>query len=371
MINKFCFTAVLASAFAGAQAQEQETKIVEEFNPHFYVGAQFGAQYTLGELDFGDLISPTAQILGGYNFTPVWGVRLGINAWQSKGGQESSVVGDQKWKWNYIAPNIDVTLNLSNLIAGYNPQRLVNVGIFAGVGANFAFNNDEAKTAQQNLSYAGATKQPLSLLWSDNKAFFQGRFGANIDFRLSDHWSVGIEAQANVLNDHYNSKDADNGDWYFNALAGVKYNIGKTHKSKSVPVERCVPTEKIVEKVVEKIVEKPVEVVKKQDDEIRRDVFFVIATTTVSDAEMVKVKEIVNFLQEHPEAKVQVTGYADRGTGHSEMNSTLAQRRAEAVVKALKNAGIDESRISSDSKGDVEQPFSVNELNRVSICIAK
>jgi outer membrane protein OmpA-like peptidoglycan-associated protein len=368
IMNKLCLTAVLASTFVGAYAQEEDTKIVEEFNPHFYVGAQFGAQYTLGELDFGDLISPTAQILGGYNFTPVWGLRLGVNAWQSKGGQ--TIDRDYSWKWNYIAPNLDVTLNLSNLIAGYNARRVVNVGIFAGVGANFAFNNDDAERVYNQVNnYESVTgSKSLSLLWRDNKVFFQGRFGANIDFRLTDHWSIGLEAQANVLNDHYNSKKAGNADWYFNGLAGVKYNIGKTHTSKSVPVERCVPTEVVREKIVEKIVEKPVEA---HADEIRRDVFFVISTTKISDAEMVKVKEIADFLKKHSDAKVEITGYADRGTGSSTINASLAERRAAAVVDALKKLGIDDSRITSSSKGDTEQPFDISELNRVSICVAK
>jgi outer membrane protein OmpA-like peptidoglycan-associated protein len=354
----------------GAYAQEQDTKIVEEFNPHWYVGAQFGAQYTLGELDFGDLISPNAQIIGGYNFTELWGVRFGVNAWQSKGGQTLEGT-DYKWKWNYVSPRVDVTFNLSNLIAGFNPHRVVNVGIFAGIGGNFAFNNDEAADAKQALAYNSITgNQPLAYYWNDNKAFFQGQFGANVDFRVSDHWAVTLEAQANVLNDHYNSKKAGNADWYFNGLAGVKYNFGKTYRSKEVPVERCIPTERIVEKVVEKVVEKPVPVAAQQE-EIRRDIFFVISGTKISDAENVKLLEVVDFLKKNPNAKVEVTGYADRGTGHSEINNSLSERRAAAVVEALKKQGIDASRITSSSKGDTEQPFEVNELNRVSICVAK
>jgi outer membrane protein OmpA-like peptidoglycan-associated protein len=49
----------------------------------------------------------------------------------------------------------------------------------------------------------------------------------------------------------------------------------------------------------------------------------------------------------------------------------LAERRATAVVDALKKLGIDDSRITSSSKGDTEQPFDISELNRVSICVAK
>jgi outer membrane protein OmpA-like peptidoglycan-associated protein len=372
MMNKIVLSAVLASTFVGAYAQEEETKVVEEFNPHFYVGAQIGAQYTLGEVNFGNLISPNGQVLFGYNFTELWGVRLGVDAWQSKAGQKSQSVGDEYWKWNYVAPSVDVTLNLSNLFAGYKADRKVNVGIFAGLGANFAFSNDGAEGAQQRLSYANAAKQPLEYRW-DSRTFFQTRMGANVDFRLNDHWSVGLEAQAAVLCDRYNSKKAENADWYFNALAGVKYNIGKTHRSKSVPVERCQPTEKIVERIIERPAPAPAPAPAQQAvaQPFRRDIFFVISSSKVSDAEMVKIMEVADYMKKNPNAKVEVTGYADRGTGHAAINDKYAQSRADMVVEALKKQGVDASRISSSSKGDTEQPFEVNELNRVAICIAQ
>ncbi len=49
-----------------------------------------------------------------------------------------------KWKWNYVAPMVDATFNLTNLFCEYNPDRLVEVGVFGGIGANIAWGNDEA-----------------------------------------------------------------------------------------------------------------------------------------------------------------------------------------------------------------------------------
>jgi outer membrane protein OmpA-like peptidoglycan-associated protein len=380
IMNKIVLSAVLASTCVGAYAQE-ETKVVEEFNPHFYVGAQIGAQYTLGEVEFGHLISPNGQVLFGYNFTKLWGVRLGVDAWQSKAGQKyyTDIATNQSsnlyWKWNYVAPSVDVTLNLTNLFLDYKADRTVNVGIFAGLGANIAFSNDRAADAkafyQNELGYNDA----LEYLW-DKRTFFQTRMGANIDFRLSDHWSLGLEAQTAVLCDRYNSKKADNADWYFNALVGVKYNFGKTHRSKSVPVERCQPTEKIVERIIERPAPAPAPVAapveqKAEVQPLRRDIFFVLSSSKVADAEQVKVMEVVDYLKKNPNAKVEVTGYADRGTGHSAINDKYAESRAKVVVEELKKQGVEESRISYSSKGDTEQPFEVNELNRVAICIAQ
>ena len=83
-------------------------------------------------------------------------------------------------------------------------------------------------------------------------------------------------------------------------------------------------------------------------------------------------KKLDNFLKANPNAKVSITGYADKGTGNATINRSLSQRRAAVVVRTLKEKyGISESRITSDFKGDTEQPFAENNKNRVSICIAQ
>ena len=46
-----------------------------------------------------------------------------------------------------------------------------------------------------------------------------------------------LEGNANVISDKYNSKKAGNPDWYFNALAGLRINLGKSATKKEKPVE--------------------------------------------------------------------------------------------------------------------------------------
>src|SRR5690606_23037631 len=53
--------------------------------------------------------------------------------------------------------------------------------------------------------------------------------GLGFDFKLSDAVSLMLEGNANALSDHFNSKKAENPDWQFNALAGIKINLGKTY----------------------------------------------------------------------------------------------------------------------------------------------
>ena len=50
------------------------------------------------------------------------------------------------YSYNYLQGNVDVTLDLANLFGRFNPRRTVNPYLFAGVGLNGAFNNDEANS---------------------------------------------------------------------------------------------------------------------------------------------------------------------------------------------------------------------------------
>ncbi|WP_418332234.1 OmpA family protein [Segatella sp.] len=376
--NSIILSGILAMGGVTASAQEAD-KTVNVFNPHWYVQAQVGGQYTLGEIGFSDLISPNAQVGLGYNFNKVVGARLSFNAWQSKGGQKVNTT-TYKWKWNYVAPMVDATFNLTNLFCEYNPERVVSVGVFGGIGANIAWSNEEAATAKAGImsNYKNSSENPLEYLWKKtdgkgSKAFFAARLGANVDFRVSERVSLGLEVSANTLSDHYNSKKAGNPDWYFNALVGAKIALGKTHTTKTIPAPK--PVEKIIERVIEKqVVPAPAPVETKKEvaaKEFRLDIFFTIGNSVIAKSQASKITEIVNYMKENPDAKITLTGYADKGTGSDAINDKVAARRAQTVYNALAAKGVAKSRMIKKSAGSRVQPYSENGMNRVTICIAK
>ena len=375
-LNKVILSGVVALSCVSASAQEAD-KTVNVFTPHWYAQAQIGGQYTLGEIGFGKLLSPNVQVGVGYNFNQVVGARLSLNTWQSKAGQ--NVAGNvYKWKWNYVAPMVDATFNLTNLFCEYNPDRLVEVGVFGGIGANIAWGNDEAadakaailksEAATEALKY-GAT--PLENLWDGTKTRFVARVGANVDFRVSDRVKLGVELSANTLSDKYNSKKAGNPDWYFNALVGVKVALGETHTTKVIPAPK--PVEKIIERIIEKPAPAPAPKVETKvvEENFRRDIFFPIGNTNIAKSQTTKIAEIVEYMKENPDAKITLTGYADKGTGSAAFNDKIAARRAQTVYNTLAAKGVAKSRMIKESKGCRVQPFEENDMNRVTICIAK
>ena len=300
-------------------------------------------------------------------------MRLQANGWQSKGGWAAyrDKIGDAPfsadYKFNYVAPGLDFMFNLSNLFCGWNPNRVFNVTAFVGGGANIAWGNDEANEIGAHIK--DLDKYNLLYLWDGTKVRPFGRAGLDLEFKVSKSVSIMLEGNANITTDKYNSKNADNPDWYFNALAGLRINLGKSH-TKTEPVKE-VPAPRPVEEYV-KPEPKPAPVEEKKVEEIRRDVFFVINSNKIRESEDAKIKEVVDYLNQYPEAKVVVTGYADAGTGNNTINDRISAKRAAAVVKVLKEKyGIEESRITEDSKGARVQPFSENDKNRVSIMVAK
>ena len=211
--------------------------------------------------------------------------------------------------------------------------------------------------------------------------FVAGRLGLGVNFRLSDCVLFGVEVNANMLSDKYNSKKAGNLDWQFNALGGFTFRFGKNHKkartAAGVPAPAPAPAPEPAPAPVEEkpaVKETPAPApaaVAERPAELRENIFFRIGSSQIRTTEEAKVGALVEYLKANPEANVEIVGYADAATGSHAVNLKISKLRAESVAAALKKAGIAASRISAEGRGDTAQPFPGVEKNRVSICIAK
>ena len=171
--------------------------------------------------------------------------------------------------------------------------------------------------------------------------------------------------------------------------AGVKMNFGQgdaarppREKKVRAPKVKVEPVEKIiekivekevikevpVEKVVEKIVEKPATPFTGQYDD---ELFFLIGKSELRPEEAFKLGQLCQILKENPDTKIQITGYADSGTGTDDINRRLSAERAAVVAKMLQDAGIAKSRIESGNVGGDRDASASPESNRVAVCIVK
>lgn len=347
-------------------------KTTYSFKPHWFIQLQGGAQETLGEAKFNELISPTAQLEIGYQFTPVWALRLGANAWQSKGGwkqNSADAFGFPKntFKWNYVAPALDVKFNLINAICGWKKGRVFTMNLIAGGGVNFAGSLDDAEGIYKTVSSTGVKTGEIEMAHYRDKSQVMpfGRFGLDLDFAVSSIVSLNLEGMAHVLSDHYNGKHTDNADWYFNVMAGIKIALGKTYNKN---VEFTPAPAPVVVPEPEPEPEPVVEVI----EPFQCNVFFKINKTVAEPQEVAKVTELAAYMQKYPDCKVTLCGYADKGTGNPRINRRLSEGRVNYVANMLRNEyNIDADRIYTEFKGDTEQPFADNDSNRVTVCLTK
>ena len=358
---------VLSSGVARAQSVSKSDSSVE-FRPHAYIGLQGGAAYTVGETTFNKLISPAAAGTLGWQFSPALGARLVAGGWQGKGAALGS--GTEVYAFNYLLGGADLTLNLANLFAGYKHDRVFSPYFFLGGGALMGFRNGA------NSVKSVTPSAYFEYLWSGKKIMPAGRTGLGADIRLSDVVALTLEANMEVTSDHFNSKKAGNPDFQFNALAGLKFNLGKPYTRKPAPepvVYEAPKPEPAPEKpaVVEEVKPEPKKVVpeKKECNACKEmqeiNTFFALDSSEILPEEAAKLDKYAQWLGKHKDVKIAITGYADVQTGNPSYNMGLSQRRVTAVKKYLTDKGIEASRIDTDYKGDTVQPFAVNEQNRV------
>lgn len=369
---KKIFALALAAVTGICSASAQN----DEFSGRWFIQFQGGAGHTVGEAAFVELISPAAAFNVGYEFTPVWALRAGVTGWEAKGALAGPTA---LYGFNYLQGSVDVLADICGIFSGYREDRTFRPYVFAGVGVNGRFNNDEA--------LAMASRFPSSdYLWDGGAVSPAGRFGLGTGIRISDAVSFNIELDANVLGDKFNSKRGSVVDWQLGAVAGFSIRLGGKKAAKSAeeyvpaPVPETTAATLTAEKkpepapaeenpVLYQTQESEAEPVAPAFETVERDVFFTIGKSVIRDEEKGKIDELAHVLGENPGTMVTVTGHADAETGSASRNMQLSKERAENVAAAIAAAGISSDRIEVRYVGDTENPFSSAEKNRVAICI--
>lgn len=341
---------------------EEERLVVDEvsfFVPHYYLTAHVGGAYDVGEGSFSQLLSPALQVAVGYQFTEWFSARVAVSGLWAR---NRYVYPELKYSWRFIQPSVEAVLHPLALFKNYNYDIFFNPYIYAGVGLAYSFNNDDV------LKGSGGFGKTFSKLWQDGRLNPSLRFGIGSDFRLTDNIAITAEVNANMLPDHFNSKRgrSDNKDWHFNALVGIKYTFGKSHGKTDAEYERVTHTEAPTRFVMAQ----PAPVVQTEEQILRFkvNIQFIINRSDLRRNQMSKLNNLLRYLQQHPNAYVRLSGYADRETGNARINLRLSRERSAAVLQWLQDNGIDESRIRRYAKGDTVQPFDLPEENRVTTC---
>ena len=379
-MKKLLIVLAMCGLTMGASAQETTTDPVQKYsvatnsfwsNWFIQVGADWNAYYSNEEHGQGLSHSPFKgfravpgfSVAVGKWFTPGLGLRT---KFQGVWGRQ--VYDDVKHTRHMWTLNENVLFNLSNMLYGYNPERVWNFVPFLGGGIN------------RNCS--------------DNNYAMNLSFGILNTFRVSNKVGINFELGWNYAEEDFDGISAGKGsriwegkDNRLYAEVGLTFNLGKATWEKTPDVDAIKALSqsqidalnaqlndansenaRLKNLLAEKKNEAPATV--KNYSNAPMSVFFNINKATVaSRKDLVNVKGLADYAKEN-NANLVVTGYADSATGSAAYNQKLSERRAETVANELVKMGVSRDQITTEGKGGVKDLSPVSYNRRATVKIA-
>ena len=212
------------------------------------------------------------------------------------------------------------------------------------------------------------------------------------NFRFSERVSLAIELAANSVKDDFDKQigGKHSYDYLANASASLVFKLGKTDFSEAVLMDQGLVDD--LNSQINRLRQENAKLAQRPEycptcpepqtivKEVQvgsggafksNVVVFRIGSANVDSNQEISIYNTSKYLQDNPNAKVKVIGYADKKTGTASINERLSEKRAKNVANALiKKYNIDSNRVTVEWKGDTEQPFAENAWNRVAIFVA-
>ncbi|MDO4165417.1 MAG: OmpA family protein [Bacteroides sp.] len=371
MKYKFSILSILLAGLSiTAGAQEKETYYSEKFTDNIFVSAGIGAQACVNPDNFdygiGHAITPLIHISVGKLFNPTWGTRLQVAGFWTKLYSNYGMEADtyKKVERNMGTVRIDGLFNLTNAIAGYNPDRLFTLSVFAGPGLTFA------KTY-------GTERDKVN-------ALVNGSVGLMGQFNINKNWDINVEARGEVSPSVFGDYSSAYTDGAVSLTVGATYTFGgKKFVSCSAKVDQAAINNEVnkyrselaqaqtdlanTKNALSSAKQEVKEVVKEVQVAGPRAIFFKIGSSKIDDYGKVNIQLAAKVLKANPDKKYKIAGYADKATGSSSTNQKLSEKRAQAVYDAFIAEGVDAGQLELVGFGGAENMFGKDYLNRVVI----
>ena len=308
--------------------------------------------------------NPGVSVAVGKWFTPGLGLRTKLSGIWGKNVTDDNNDGNGNKYWTL---NEHVLFNLSNMLCGYNPDRIWNFIPFAGAGLT------------RSMTY--------------NTYAMNYSIGILNTFRVSKKVGINFELGWDRLEGDADGCDITNGnrgwDSHDNKLyaeVGLTYNLGKASWDKTPDVDAIKAlSQSQIDALNAQLNDANAEnarlkklLAEKKDESTKNVKEFVNAPASVffsinkykvaSRKDLVNVKEIAKYAQEN-DANILVTGYADSATGKPAYNQKLSEKRANTVADEIVKMGVSRDKITTEAKGGVNDlsPISYNRRATVQI----
>jgi outer membrane protein OmpA-like peptidoglycan-associated protein len=381
MNTKFLLLAFLLGTVMSVSAQEYQPQVgfstengskvnfkKNKATDNLFISLGGGASMLFGDQNsdagYRDRVNWAAGLSIGKWYNPYLAYRLQLN-----GGQLNNfsnlygVTGLSNQDFLYGNAHVDVMFDVTNFWAPYNEKKLVRLIPFVGVG------------------YAirpGKTVDGFAFKRSESPSV---NLGAQIPFRLSDRIDLFLEGEYSIYNEQFNRTDmGQEQDRVFQALLGLNFKLGRTNFEVIEPMDYDLLNDlnsqiNSLRAQNEELGKRPkscpecpkVEPVVEHRESLKNVIFFRLNSSVIDKNQEGNIFNTVEYAKKH-NLPIVVVGYADKKTGTADYNQGLSERRARAVAKRLSEQyGFPTEKISIEWKGDTQQPYEINNWNRVVI----
>lgn len=292
----------------GAMSANAEEKLNFEYdngyrwfiNVHGNLGISLNEGYRPSYYNFGEMLTPGANIQIGYNFSDYWGL-FAAAGWNQNRIYYNNGEKDKFTSWE---PSLNVSYNLTNGFCGYKPNRRHNLYAYAGF-------------------VLGITRDFPDFAYADNdpeNVCYGGRVGLQYIWSFSKWVGLSMYADATIFNDKFNSIDEGFPlDARFNVGLGFHFNISKN-------------TKKVTTTYNDELTLKHDTLFRKENRITEDQVSFRYATpegTELSSSEADHLKTLANYLKNNKDRVAYIVKYGN----------------SDDIVKVLKDYGVSDDQI--------------------------
>lgn len=337
------------------------------------------------KLDFGKRLTPSYTIGVGKWITPAYALRLQVGGYALNGmsTSEGLYLRDPQTDGSVYGPHDPVIDNVTVRPDGTYRHYLRYVNAHADFMVSLSrllFHNQSKFDVLPAVGFGYA--HAFAYRGTANTNSLTANFSVAAKYSVLKCMDVNLEIGSALMPDHFDGRIT--GRKYeptLGATLGLTYRFNaskpyvRKERSKKHRREAVVDTVYMVERVVERpvfkdrIVEKPM--AKKQEPFRLASISFAYASAKPAKKQEIVFENIVEYLKQHPSARIRLDGYADKATGKARTNLMLSIRRTDSVRNILiERYGIAPSRIDAQGIGCNAQPYEKNEHNRVVIVTA-
>lgn len=332
----------------------------------WYSGQEHGSGLSHSPLK-GFRSNPGVAVAVGKWFTPGIGLRTKVQGiW---GKQVNHTPARQDVGNKYWVAQEQVLFNLSNLIYGYNPERVWNFVPFlgGGFGRSMSYN-----------SYALGLSAGLL-----NQFYVSKKVAINVELGLitSENDKDGNAAITGT------GRGWDAHDNHLYGEVGLTFNLGKASWDKTPDVDAIkalsqsqidalnaqlndanAENARLKKLLAEKSNETPAV---KELVHTPVSVFFNINKSKIaSKKDLVNVQALAKYAVDN-NSKLVVTGFADSATGKPAYNQALSEKRAATVADELVKMGVSRDNITTKGNGGVDELSPVSFNRRATVTVAE